>query len=99
MVGQLRSNRFVREFVGVNALFSELSSVFPDRVVAGHEYDTALLQGRDRVACRANYTRGVLMGFGVSRRWFFLYQPVGLEVATGHLTQLILFPDGLIVER
>ena len=100
MVGQFRGERGMRELVRIEVGFDEGRCLFPNRIVAAHENDAAPHQRRYRIILTGEGPRRVLIVRRIgSRRLLLDDQRIGLELLSGQSGELILVPDGLIVER
>jgi hypothetical protein len=99
MVGQFGGQR-PRAICGpVSAGLDQPGGYFPNRIMAGEEYDAALLQYGDRVAGRFKNTGGVLAFRRANRRGAGRDQCVGPEPGISKSRKLVLIPDGLIEQR
>src|SRR5882757_10506253 len=100
MIGQFRRKRGMRELVGVDAGLDKSGCLFPNRIVTGHENNAAPHQRRYGTVVAGEGSRRILVVRGISSRRFPLDdQRIGLEFVAGQTRELILVPDGLIVER
>src|SRR6476661_10595829 len=69
MVGQFRRERGMRVPVGIDVGFDEGRCLLPNRIVAGHENNTAPHQRRNRIVIAGERSRRILIvrGIGSSR--------------------------------
>src|SRR5258708_11341210 len=100
VIGQLGSQRIVRQFVRVHLGGDQLLRKLPYRVVTGEEDDAASLQRRDGVVVRRERAFGVLVVFRVGGGTLLLRdQRVALELAASQRRKLVFLPHRRLEQR